>query len=110
MTYTDICMERQPIDDLIQELKQLKVREKEIIQLISEHEKESTEFEVGDRIRILNRIRKPKSWHSHRVWCEDEARLAIVTCVDNSSQKIHFITDNGVNTWRKGSNLLKISR
>ena len=61
------------------------------------------EFEVGDRIYILNSIRKPAIWDNRKEWRESKARHATVTKV--SGQKVFFTTDNGVRTWRKASNL-----
>ena len=33
----------------------------------------------GDRVRIKNKVKKPASWPSTRLWREDEYRSAIVT-------------------------------
>jgi hypothetical protein len=65
-------------------------------------------FKVGDRIYILNSIKKPAIWDNRKEWRELTARHGTVTKV--SGQKVFFITDNGVRTWRKASNLSNASK
>ena len=60
----------------------------------------------GDRVRIKNRVIKPATWPSNRVWLKEEARLATMTKV--TTQQAHFITDNGTRTWRAPNNLERI--
>ncbi len=66
----------------------------------------SHSYAVGDRVYILNKIKKPAIWDSRRVWNEGEARNATVTEVRPT--QIFFVTDNGVETWRAPNNLRKI--
>lgn len=64
---------------------------------------EFVDFEVGDRVCLLNEIRKPASWDSRKPWIVSEARGATVTRV--RGQQVFLLTDNGVSTWRKVKNL-----
>ena len=67
-------------------------------------------FAVGDRVRIKNKIRKPADWENQTTWSETEARTARVTNIlrRGDTIQIHFITDNGVNTWGAPNNLCHI--
>jgi hypothetical protein len=60
-------------------------------------------FVVGDRVRILNEVRKPASWDNRTPWIAAEARQATVTRV--RGQQVFLLTSNGVSTWRKKKNL-----
>ena len=62
----------------------------------------------GDRVRIKakNKVRKPAIWNKHIPWSEEKERTATVTRV--TLTQIHFITDNGVETWRAPNNIYKI--
>ena len=60
-------------------------------------------FAIGDRVRILNEIRKPAIWDNRKPWITSEARQATVTRV--RGQQVFIVTDNGVSTWRKRKNL-----
>lgn len=64
----------------------------------------------GDRVRIKakNKVRKPATWNTQVPWSEDKERTATVTRV--TPTQIHFITDNGVETWRAPNNLYKIDK
>ena len=62
----------------------------------------------GDRARIKNQIIKLlATWPSERKWTKEEARRAIVAKI-TSSQQVHFVTDNGIRTWRASNNLERI--
>jgi hypothetical protein len=60
-------------------------------------------FATGDRIRILNAVKKPAKWNNKREWIENEARYATVTRVQGG--RVFFVTDNGTSTWRAPNNL-----
>jgi hypothetical protein len=62
---------------------------------------------VGDRERIKNKLAKPASWNNQFRWVASEAKLATVTRITRN--QVHFITDNGVETWRAVNNLERIS-
>jgi hypothetical protein len=64
-------------------------------------------FNRGDRIWIKNKLHKPANWSNHREWVEREGRTATVTEVvtRGPSEQVHFITDNGVHTWRAPNNV-----
>lgn len=102
-----------PVGALIVELKKLKIREAEILALLErENDKAeadgygATTFAKGDRVHIKNRVRKPASWGNTVVWDERVARNATVTNTDQG--KVHFVTDNGVRTWRLPNNLRRL--
>lgn len=64
-------------------------------------------FAKGDRVWIINQIKKPSSWDNSTAW--EETRLATVTevLIKNNGRvvQVHFETDNGVTTWRAPNNL-----
>jgi hypothetical protein len=62
---------------------------------------------TGDRIRVLNKIKKPATWNNAVQWCEVAARTATVTEVRET--QIFFETDNDVHTWRAPNNLRRIA-
>jgi hypothetical protein len=111
------------IHELIEELKALKLREAEIIeQLAVENVRRNREarengarlvrrtttghgFEQGDRIRITNQVKKPYNWGDDH-WNYHEARIATVTFT--TPNRIHFVTDNGLTTWRAPRNIERI--
>jgi hypothetical protein len=61
----------------------------------------------GDRVVIKNKVNKPATWPTEKAWEKEKARFATVTRV--TREQIHFVTDNGVNTWRAPNNLRKVS-
>lgn len=58
-------------------------------------------FQRGDRVKIRNIVRKPATWHGDNEWIPELAQLATVT--HNYKGQVHFVTDNGVKTWRASS-------
>lgn len=64
-------------------------------------------YSIGDRVRILNKIKKPATWDNRIEWSEARARLGTVTEV--RAKQIFFTTDNGVETWRAPNNLRKVT-
>ena len=66
-----------------------------------------SEYAVGDRVRILNKVKKPATWDNRIAWCEtSSARQATVTEV--RPKQIFSTTDNGIETWRAPNNLRKV--
>lgn len=107
------------IEELIAQLKLIKIQEANIIARIeaaAAHKKDDDKSETtrpattrltkGDRVRITNRVRKPATWNNKTAWDEDKGRLATVTKV--TPEQVHIITDNGISTWRAPNNLRKI--
>ena len=60
----------------------------------------------GDRIQILNAVKRPKNWNAAKPWIHLEAKRATVTCVEYD--RIYFTTMNGISTWRLRKNVLRI--
>jgi hypothetical protein len=110
-------MERKKLHDLINELKHLHLREAELITLIDEAAANAGQsvtsgatvdhevFEEGDRVRVKNQVKKPANWGSD-VWNHRQARLATVTFA--TTERVYFVTDNGVTTWRAPHNLQRL--
>ena len=61
---------------------------------------------MGDRVFIKNTVRKPATWPTGKEWNKDQAQVATVTFFEKD--QVHFITDNGVKTWRAIQNLRKL--
>ena len=119
-------MEDSRIDDLIRELRslqlqvaqQLQAAAQHRVQEADEHRREDAQavphdlprhangFRIGDRVHILNKIKKPANWNNVRQWLEVEAKTAVVTLVRD--EQVFFITDNGVKTWRAPNNLRRL--
>ena len=123
-------MADESLDDLIQELQELRIRQGIVITRIQiaeerrraiEHTRTEVaeraeigheptsgpepQLEIGARVRIKNKIRKPAS--SGPDWTESKERLARVT--GRHKEQIHIITDNGTSTWRARNNLQRIN-
>lgn len=109
----------QSIEELIAELKLVKIHEANIIARIeaAAHKRDqdknaektrpnANRLSKGDRVRITNRVRKPATWNNETAWDEDKGRLATVTRV--TPEQVHIITDNGISTWRAPNNLKRI--
>jgi hypothetical protein len=104
-------MERKQIHKLIKELKDLHLREADIISLIDEtnavlSEPPGTtvdhEFEKGDRVKVKNQVKKPANW-GNNTWNYQQARVATVTFT--TTDRIYFVTENEIKTWRSPRNL-----
>ena len=92
-------MDEDEIEALITELKSLKLRESRIIAKLEAANKRNVGrhpingvnagcFVQGDRVKIINRVRKPKNWPRDRVWDEQMARKATVTYVDTLAERV----------------------
>ena len=70
----------------------------------------SNTFVKGDRIYIKNKLNKPATWDNNTKWIEAEGKTATVTEVIQKGpiKQVHFITDNGVHTWRAVNNICLI--
>jgi hypothetical protein len=107
-------MERKKIHDLIKELKNLQLREAEITAQIDEanaalsgHRGATVEhaFDKGDRVRVKNQVKKPNNW-GNDVWNYQQAKVA--TVIFTTTDRVYFVTDNGIRTWRAPHNLERI--
>jgi hypothetical protein len=122
------------ISNLIAELRQLQVRESNIIQEIeSRYDRRSrgrsngpqaarqqegtgrrqdtdrddtAAYRTGDRVYITNRVARPIL--PSRDWNIHDERRATVTRV--TRDRVYFRTDNGTSTWRKAKNLRPIEQ
>jgi hypothetical protein len=63
----------------------------------------SNEFKKGDRVRVRNALKKPATWPKDATWIKELAHIATVTHLHR--EQVHFVTDNGVKTWRAPNNL-----
>ena len=109
-------MEDSRIDGLIEQVRKLTIKvtslEEELRRRGNPSPPSSTrqptnvgaQFAIGDRVRVLNRFKKPAAWDNRKDWSEDEAKIATVTEVLRATQ-IFIVTDNGVETWRAPNNL-----
>jgi hypothetical protein len=68
-------------------------------------------FHRGDRIWIKNKLHKPATWNNKIEWNEKEGKTATVTevIVRGPGEQVHFLTDNGVRTWRAPNNVCLIT-
>lgn len=60
-------------------------------------------IQKGDRLNILNKVNKPQNWTGE--WDQAKAQKATVTHFYRG--QVHFVTDNGIRTWRAVNNLSK---
>ena len=65
-------------------------------------------FATGDRVRILNSVKKPARWDNNKVWHENQAKYATVVRIQGG--RVYIVTDNGVSTWRSAHNLRDANR
>ncbi len=114
-------MEDNRIDEIIEELQSLRLQVESLEAELRQRNRESVAaptgpppnrhyphtFARGDRVRILNKIKKPATWDNRVAWSEEDARNATVTEVRD--RQIFFITDNGIETWRAPNNLRKLA-
>jgi hypothetical protein len=113
-------MQDEQVEDLIRELKSLNLRRNEIFAELEAAYTGCDGEEVtrrpasgsvanginkGDRIRIRNKVKKPAAWT--RPWDKEKERTATVTRV--TATQVHYITDNGVETWRAPNNVERVS-
>jgi hypothetical protein len=106
------------LDELVNELQHLRIRQVEVLNRIQRLNKlhaaegvsvarvQANGFRVGDRVRITNKVKKPAAWPRERTWSESEFRSATVTKV--MRLQIHFVSVNGITTWRAPNNLERL--
>jgi hypothetical protein len=110
-------MPTETVDQLIEQLKRLKVQESVVLEKLSrarEHEKEAqhrtgtprnTTFVTGDRVRIINAVKVPFTRSANE---RDKTATVRYTKPHNAEIKVFITTDNGFKTWRLEKNLRKI--
>ena len=92
------------LNSLLAELRQLRIREDLVLQRIERLNDRAAadvppRFQIGDRVRITNTVRRPTSWTG--VW--NSAAIATyrrATVVSVVGDRVNLRTDNGVTTWR----------
>ena len=98
-------MRNKSVDELIQELKIIRIQE---TQILNQHEEARTRetsdrspnpFKEGDHIKVTNNVRLPRGRT-----VTDGDRLAVVT--DIQGDKVYFTTSNGTKTWRLRKNIV----
>jgi hypothetical protein len=113
-------MEREIIEQLTRDLEALRIRVAQLEEAAAAttgqeqdgnrgREAETTvttEFKEGDRVRIKNQLKKPATWPNKVFWDKKQAQQATVTHI--YKEQVHFVTDNGVKTWRAVNNLALI--
>ena len=101
-------MQETNIDDLLTELKALKIR---VARLETDQRREQAshdserKIQVGDKVKIKNKIRKPANWPKDKTWTEPLERQATVTKI--TDDRVYITTGNGTHTWRHINNLKK---
>ena len=110
-------MPTESVDQLIEQLKTLKIQEGVVLEKLSrvrEQEKEeqyrnrnprSTTYEAGDRVRITNTV---KASFARSVSAQDRTATVRYTKTHNEEVKVFITTDNGFKTWRLEKNLSRI--
>jgi hypothetical protein len=112
-------MAKPSVHELMLKLKAVRLEESEILAEIEralpdasaggqleDEPMENTPISCGDRIHIKNKVKKPADWNNNIRWVEE--RRATVTRVLEG--QIHFVTDNGVRTWRAPNNVRHLRR
>lgn len=64
-------------------------------------------LQKGDCVYITNAVKKPQFWNGS--WEQGKAQKATVTHF-YKGQQIHFVTDNGIQTWRAINKLRRLER
>ena len=82
----------------------------EAVAVASEERETKREFSRGDRIWIINKLHKPANWDNGLEWNESEGKTATVTevLIKGPNKQVHFVTDNGVRTWRAPNNVRRL--
>ena len=75
-----------------------------------ETKRDRQDFSCGDRIWIINKLHKPANWDNSLEWKESEGKTATVTevLIKGPNKQVHFVTDNGVRTWRAPNNVRRL--
>lgn len=108
------CMRNDSDDSIAQELRTLRAR-LEQLELAVSRGRTAQEgrgnrgaavpigFKRGDRVRIKIKLVRPAAWPRNNVWNQRLAQKDTVTHIYR--EQVHFVTDNGVKTWRAEKNL-----
>lgn len=100
------------VDQLTNELRDLRIRIAQLETAAAANEQEanagaeraaSIGFKEGDRVRIKNKLKRPAAWPTKTLWNRELAQFATITHIYRG--QVHFVTDNGVKTWRAVNNL-----
>ena len=113
-------MQNRSVEELIEDLQQLRIQETIIIAQLREANRARNAVRAegeedhnvnegaavfaltrGDRVRIKNRVRRPAT--TGPTWTEENEPLATITKV--TADQIHIVTDNGTKTWQAPNNL-----
>jgi lysyl-tRNA synthetase class I len=104
-------MPTETVDELIEQLKNIKIQEDTVLEKLSQarrQEKETQEntqgakYSVGDWVFIKNTVRKPVG---RSVNTNDRKATVLYTTSDGNQTKVYIRTDNGTRTWRLEKNL-----
>jgi hypothetical protein len=110
-------MPTESVDQLIEQLKDLKLQESVVLEKLSrarakekaqdrnDRAPRSTTYEPGDRVRIINTVKVP---FTRSVNARDKTATVRYTRPHNAEIKVFITTDNGFKTWRLEKNITKI--
>jgi hypothetical protein len=99
------------LDGIIRELERLRIRREQLLGRFTELRQQRREAEVfplplvvGDRVRITNRVRRPRGWPPAPTDGTDQ--VGTVTRV--TATRVYITTDTGIHTWRAPTNVIRI--
>ena len=101
-------MDPDQLQTIIEELQQLRIRQVQLLEAIdnvishTEPANDNTQLQVGDRVLITNKIRRPLNRPVNQ-----GDRVAVITKI--LPNHINIRTDNGNNTWRAPHYLRKLT-
>jgi hypothetical protein len=109
-------MPAESVDQLIEQLKDLKLQESVVLEKLSrarakekaqdrDKTPRDTTYEPGDRVRITNAVKVP---FTRSVNAQDKTATVRYTKPHNEQIKVFITTDNGFKTWRLEKNITKI--
>lgn len=99
------------VENLIQQLSDLRIRVAQLEAAATERDPSiesvvATDFAPGDRVVVKNEVKRPTYWRGENDWDQEAAQRATVTHLYRD--QVHFLTDNGISTWRARGNLKKV--
>ena len=105
-------MPTETVDELIEQLKKIRLQENSVLEKLSQARKQeketqkkhtqATKYGVGDRVYIQNTVKKPVG---RRVNMHDRKATVLHTKSEGNKTKVFIQTDNGDKTWRLEKNL-----
>ena len=105
-------MPTETVDELIRQLKKIKIQEDNVLEKLSQARKQeketqkkhtqATKYDVGDRVYIQNTVKKPVG---RRVNTHNRKAMVLHTKSKGNKTKVFIPTDNGDKTWRLEKNL-----